>query len=408
MAEWSTATVESCLERLTPNRAPNVLARDYQPSGAYPIVDQGRGLIAGWTDDGNGLISMNLPFVVFGDHTRTFKYVDFPFVRGADGTQLMKPKTEIDPLFFYYACQAIDLPSRGYNRHFTTLKEKEIPTPPLWEQRNISQTLKRIDAALSVQSNQLEVSTHAKRAAMQTLFTRGLRGEAQKKTEIGPAPKGWELRPIADHFSVVSGGTPSRQALEFWTDGAIPWVKTTEIDYCVIQEAEEHITQAGLDRSAAKLLPPGTLLLAMYGQGVTRGKVAILGIEATCNQACAAISANEDVVDPRYLYHFLTFRYEQIRQLAHGGQQQNLNLAIVRNLPIAFPVHKDEQIEIVTVLDAIDCKIDLHRRKRIVLEDLFQAVLYQLMSGEIRVGDLGLSSLHENAALGQDTEPRRP
>ena len=288
------------------------------------------------------------------------------------------------------------------------VREFEAPAFSFAEQRQIADLIWLVHESISASETLVDEGQDLKRAAMQTLFTRGLRGEAQKETEIGPVPKGWELRPIGDHFSVVSGGTPSRQALEFWTDGVIPWVKTTEIDYCVIQETEEHITQAGLDKSAAKLLPAGTLLLAMYGQGITRGKVAILGIEATCNQACAAISPNEDVVDPRYLYHFLAFRYEPIRQLAHGGQQQNLNLEIVRNLPIVFPVHKDEQIEIVTVLDAIDCKIDLHRRKRIVLEDLFQAVLYKLMSGEIRVGDLGLSSLHENAALDQDTEPRRP
>ena len=173
-------------------------------------------------------------------------------------------------------------------------------------------------------------------------------------------------------------------------EGTIPWVKTTEVDYCVIRKTEENITRAGLEQSAAKLLPPGTLLLAMYGQGVTRGKVAILGIEATCNQACAAISPNDGAVDSKYLYHFLLFRYESIRQLAHGGQQQNLNLEMVRNLPIPIPPDKDLQSEVVDILDAIDHKIDLHRRKRAVLEELFKALLHKLMTGEIRVGELGL------------------
>ena len=169
-------------------------------------------------------------------------------------------------------------------------------------------------------------------------------------------------------------------------------MKTTEINYCVIQETEEHITQAGLDQSAAKLLPPETLLLAMYGQGVTRGRVAILGIEAACNQACAAINPHDDVVvDTKYLYHFLTFRYEAIRRLAHGGQQQNLNLDTVRSLPVAYPANQEEQGEIVTILDAIDRKIDLHRRKRAVLDDLFKTLLHKLMTGDIRVEDLDTS-----------------
>lgn len=206
-------------------------------------------------------------------------------------------------------------------------------------------------------------------------------------------PESWELATIGAHHSVVSGGTPSRGNPAFWSGGTIPWAKTTEVDYCVITETEEHITPLGLESSAAKMLPAGTLLMAMYGQGITRGKVAILGIEATCNQACAAITPKDDAVLPRYLYHFLTWRYEAIRSLAHGGQQQNLNLEIVRDLPVVYPQSKDEQDEIVTILDAIDRKIDLHRTKREVLEELFESLLHKLMTGEVAVSDLDLSAL---------------
>ena len=174
--------------------------------------------------------------------------------------------------------------------------------------------------------------------------------------------------------------------------GTVPWVKTTEVNYCVIRKTEECITQAGLNGSAAKLLPRGTLLLAMYGQGVTRGKVAILGVEASCNQACAALRPTDNTIETMYLYHFLSAQYEAIRQLAHGGQQQNLNLDILRALRVAFPTSREEQQEIVAILDAIDRKIDLHRKKRAVLDELFKALLHKLMTGEIRVGDLDLSA----------------
>lgn len=95
----------------------------------------------------------------------------------------------------------------------------------------------------------------------------------------------------------------------------------------------------------------------------------------------------------RYLYHFLTWRYDAIRSLAHGGQQQNLNLEIVRDLLVAYPQPKDEQNEIVTILDALDRKIALHRQKRAVLEELFQSLLHKLMTGAIRIADLDLSAL---------------
>lgn len=270
----------------------------------------------------------------------------------------------------------------------------EIPVP---DNESEASAVERALGAVMLVQNRAErgmvVVDELKRATMQALFTRGLKGEAQRETEIGILPESWELSRIDAHFSVVSGGTPSRATPEYWTSGTIPWVKTAEINYGLIESTEECITLSGLEKSATKLLPAGTLLLAMYGQGVTRGRVAILGIDATCNQACAALSPIDELLDIKYLYHFLTYRYESIRQLAHGGQQQNLNLDIVRGLPVAFPNERSEQNEIVAILDAIDRKIDLHRRQRAVLNDLFNALLHKLMTGEIRIADLDLSVL---------------
>lgn len=268
-----------------------------------------------------------------------------------------------------------------------------VKLPPRDEQSNIARVLDCVDNSIGLETAAMGNAQELKRAAMRELFTRGLRGEPQKDTEIGPVPESWELATIGAHHAVVSGGTPSRGNPAFWSGGTIPWVKTTEVDYCVITETGEHITPLGLESSAAKMLPVGTLLMAMYGQGVTRGKVAILGIEAACNQACAAITPKDDAVLPRYLYHFLAWRYEAIRSLAHGGQQQNLNLEIVRDLPVVYPQAHDEQKEIVAILDALDRKIALHRQKRAVLEELFQSLLHKLMTGEIRVADLDLSAL---------------
>ncbi len=391
---WDTASVADCLVPVPTAGRTKIQTRDYKPAGRFPVIDQGQEQIAGWTDDESAVIDSPLPLIVFGDHTRAFKFVDRPFARGADGTQLLRPKASIDPLFFFYACRAIDLPARGYNRHFTVLKEKELSYPvDANEQQSVAGVLHKAELALQQQTTLLGNLQELKRAAMRELFTRGLRGEPQKDTEIGPVPESWELATIGAHHAVVSGGTPSRGNPAFWSGGTIPWVKTTEVDYCVITETGEHITPLGLESSAAKMLPVGTLLMAMYGQGVTRGKVAILGIEAACNQACAAITPKDDAVLPRYLYHFLAWRYEAIRSLAHGGQQQNLNLEIVRDLPVVYPQAHDEQKEIVAILDALDRKIALHRQKRAVLEELFQSLLHKLMTGEIAVSNLDLSAL---------------
>lgn len=390
---WDAASVADCLVTVPTAGKTKVQARDYKPSGRFQVIDQGQEPVAGWTDDESAVIESPLPLIVFGDHTRAFKFVDRPFARGADGTQLLRPKDGIDPLFFFYACRAIDLPARGYNRHFTILKEKELAYPlNTTEQRAIAGVLRKTESALQQQTALIDNLRELKRASMRELFTRGLRGEPRKDTEIGLMPESWEVAAIGTHHAVASGGTPSRGNPAFWSGGTIPWVKTTEVDYCVITETEEHITPHGLESSAAKMLPAGTLLMAMYGQGITRGKVAILGIEAACNQACAAIMPKDGTVLPRYLYHFLTWRYDAIRSLAHGGQQQNLNLEIVRELPLTFPQSQDEQCDIVTILDAVDRKIDLHQKKHKVLEELFESLLHKLMTGEIAVSHLDLSA----------------
>lgn len=317
--------------------------------------------------------------------------------------RLRRKQDDVDAHFYVYFLQSAftqlgifegagnktTIPNLSRNR----LAALDVPHPPKPEQQSVAQVLAKVREAITVHDKATSTALELKHAAMNDLFTRGLRGEPQKDTEIGPVPESWGLSAIGAHFEVVSGGTPSRGNPAFWSGGTIPWVKTTEVDYCVITETEEHITPLGLQSSSAKMLPVGTLLMAMYGQGVTRGKVAILGIEAACNQACAAMTPKDDDVLPRYLYHFLAWRYDAIRSLAHGGQQQNLNLEIVRDMPVVYPQTHDEQREIVAILDAIDRKIDLHRKKREVLEELFESLLHKLMTGEIAVSNLDLSAL---------------
>lgn len=315
---------------------------------------------------------------------------------------VLRPKPEVSPEFLACVLHSpafIDFAMQGVTgaQHPRTswahVRNFEVPDWDVRIQESIAGLLWSLYRLRMATEAAIETASGLKRSAMQQLFARGLRGKVQKETEIGHIPEGWELGTIDKHFSVVSGGTPSRGNDSYWVGGTIPWVKTTEVKYSVITETEEHITRAGLDGSAAKMLGPGTLLMAMYGQGVTRGKVGILGIEASCNQACAAMTPKDDDVLPRYLYHYLTSRYEAIRALAHGGQQQNLNLDIVRKIDVPVPSTTDEQREIVDVLEALDRKIDLHRRKRAVLDQLFKSLLHKLMKGEVSVDDLALRAL---------------
>jgi type I restriction enzyme S subunit len=273
----------------------------------------------------------------------------------------------------------------------TIIRNLELPRPEIPEQETIAAVLWKVQHAIEVEEKLMATARELKQSAMRQLFTHGLRNESQKETDDGIIPKSWVMQSIRTNAKLIAGGTPARGVKEFWTGGTIPWVKTGEVNYCVINNAEEKITPLGLDNSAAKILPKGSLLIAMYGQGITRGKVAILGIDAATNQACAGIIPTTDKLKPLFLYYYLTFSYDRLRSFSHGAQQQNLNAELVGSfkVPQADP---DEQAEIAAVLQAIDRKISVHERRSAALSDLFQTLLYQLMTAQIRVDKLDIDT----------------
>ncbi|GHE36769.1 hypothetical protein GCM10017673_44120 [Streptosporangium violaceochromogenes] len=255
-----------------------------------------------------------------------------------------------------------------------------VRVPPRAVQDDVARVLDFISEAVELEDEALRNGKELMRSVAHSVFSDG-------------EPNEWVKERLGDSHSVSSGGTPSRTVAEYWVGGTIPWVKTTEINYSIIMSTSEHITERGLNESAAKILPAGTVLLAMYGQGVTRGKVAVLGIDAATNQACAAIRSTSEAVEPRYVYHYLAFQYEELRQRAHGGQQQNLNLDIVRDFPITYPRDRAEQTRIVELLDAIDNKISAHRERRSVLEQLVIALTRQLIVEGTSLDGLDLLAL---------------
>jgi len=198
-------------------------------------------------------------------------------------------------------------------------------------------------------------------------------------------PKGWESGVIEDIAQVSSGGTPSRQKDSYWVNGSIPWVTTAEVKFNVITDTEQKITEEGLQNSSAKLYPKNTILMAMYGQGKTRGQVAKLGIEASTNQACAALQLHEGF-DVDYYYQYLISQYENIRELANSGGQQNLSGGIVKGINIPIPPLLEQQ-KIAKILSTWDKAISTTER---LIENSTQqkkALMQQLLTGRKRLLD---------------------
>jgi len=204
-----------------------------------------------------------------------------------------------------------------------------------------------------------------------------------KQTEVGVIPEDWKIQELSNIASIASGGTPSRQNLAYW-DGDIPWITTSQIDFNTITSAEQCITELGLKNSAARLLPPGTLLLALYGQGKTRGKISSLGIAATTNQACASISISK-AISRKYVFYFLVSRYKEIRGLSNSGSQENLNSRIIKSFPIPLPPTKAEQTAIAAILTDMDAEIAALEAKLDKTRRLKQGMMHNLLTGKIRL-----------------------
>lgn len=197
-------------------------------------------------------------------------------------------------------------------------------------------------------------------------------------------PKEWKIKTIGDIATVSSGGTPNRKEQAYW-NGDIPWVTTAEVQFKTILDSAEKITKEGLTNSSAKLFPINTILMAMYGQGKTRGQVAKLGIKASTNQACAAIILSSDYcVD--YYYQFLIYQYENIRNMSNSGSQENLSGSIVKSIPVLVPPYF-EQEKIAQILSTWDQAISTTEKMLQNSQQQKKALMQQLLTGKKRLLD---------------------
>lgn len=179
---------------------------------------------------------------------------------------------------------------------------------------------------------------------------------------------------------ITSGGTPDRENPAYW-GGTVPWVKTTLVQNCDIglADIDEKITEVGLKSSSAKLIPAGSILMAMVGQGKTRGQVAMLTTGAAINQNCAAIILNGEA-HGRYVYQQLLFRYEEIRNASNSSGQQNLNAGLIRELRMPLPT-LPEQKKIAEILVGWDTAIQKTEQLIAAKERHYSGLIGRLIDG---------------------------
>jgi type I restriction enzyme S subunit len=270
-----------------------------------------------------------------------------------------------------------------------------VPLPGPQEQKGIARVMSLLDDHVKKQNELLERLADLKSVAMRELFTRGLRDEAQRETEIGLIPESWEIVPLGSLGRIGNGSTPKKTVPAYWIGGTFPWLTSAKVYDREIESADQFVTGVALDECHLPRVQPGAVLMAITGQGKTLGHCAVLKTEASISQHIAYLQTNTEKAEPGYVRGYLETQYDYLRQVASGGGSTKgaLTCAFLRDFPLPLPPALEEQREIVAILDALDRKIALHRQKRAVLEAMFKSLLHQLMTGEIRVTDLELPAL---------------
>ena len=381
---WKILPVTDCLKKVKTQKKSSIPKRDYQESGEFPIIDQGVSFVAGWTDSVESVISDNLPVVIFGDHTRIFKYVDFPFALGADGTQLLYPNDEIlDPHFFYYALLNLKVPNKGYNRHYRYLREFTVVCPPLPEQRTIAHGLQTIQEAKFTRQREIALERERKAALMDYLFSHGTKGEPHKQTEIGEIPESWETLGLGK----VAVFTKKPRDLRYSDYSEVPFVPMELIPIAKLF-SQEFTLKTNDELKSGTYFEPGDILLPKITPSFKNGKQCIIkelptpfGIATT---EVIPIREVEGVSDISYLFYYLLLpnvRISLAGKMQGTTGRQRLSKDALVNLQIPLPP-LPEQRAIANVFQAIDEKTAALEKEVEHLNELFHAMLEELMTGQ--------------------------
>ena len=267
------------------------------------------------------------------------------------------------------------------------IEDLEIPLPPLNEQKRIAdrldQLLTRIDKTKAHLDRIPPLLKRFRQSVLAAATSGKLTEDWREERSLG---FDWDETDIQSVAKVGTGSTPLKSNSSFYTENGIPWVTSAATGYTYVTSAFEFVTEAAIIEHRLKIYPIGTLLVAMYGEGKIRGQVSELSIEATINQACAAITANELLAARNYIKLALQSNYFKMREMAEGGNQPNLNLSKIKEFPILLPTLEEQQ-EIVRRVEALFVKADRieaqYKNARQQVDRLTPALLAKAFRGEL-------------------------
>ncbi len=262
------------------------------------------------------------------------------------------------------------------------LGQLKYSLPLVAEQRKIAEILSTQDKAIELQGRKIEELKRFKNGCLEKMFPR--KGQKVPEKRFPGFTDDWEQRKVSDVAEICTGGTPSTGIEKYWYPKEIPWLSSGEVHKKYITYTDNKISVEGMNNSSARMIPENSVLIALAGQGKTRGTVAINRIPLTTNQSIAAMAFSNEVV-PEFVFCNLESRYEEIRRMSSGdGSRGGLNKQIIGEMEIPY-TSKEEQTKIGAYFFNLDNLITLHQRKLEEMKNQKKALMQLLLTGIVRV-----------------------
>lgn len=318
---------------------------------------------------------------------------------------ILQPNRQIyQEQYFFYLMKSIEPTSKDYANgttipHFnpSIILDYNYPIPPIYEQQSMASYLDKataeIDKAIAQQQHMIDLLNERKQIIIQRAVTKGLDEKVEMKDSgvewIGDIPAHWQVKKLKYIANTNSGSTPRNISGKGSPSSNIKWVRTTDLNNDIVTDTSEYLSKQEMASASCPLLEPNTVLISMYGGSRSFGKIGILGIEATINQALCSISANDDIL-PKYLFYYLqSVNKIWMKFAASSRKDPNLNQEIIRNIHIAYPQSKDEQDMVVGMLEKsireVNNGISQYESLISTLQERKQIIISEVVTGKIKV-----------------------
>jgi len=380
---WKFVSFEDAIKKVTyTNKIPR---KKFLDQGVYPIISQEAAFTNGYWNEEEDVFRVESPLVVFGDHTKVVKHIDFDFVLGADGVKLLMPVDGLDSRFFAYFLRNAPIRDLGYARHYRLLKEIEIPLPPIPEQQRIVAILDQAFADIEKARANAEQNLNNARELFDSYLTRTFSQSGEENQDV---MGGWKTEKLSNLGITQTGSTPKTTVKENF-GSAIPFVKPADFQpNGLIDYNNDGLSEKGLAES--RLVKQDSVLMVCIG--ATIGKVGYTSVNVTTNQQINSFTPYQGMLTKYCYYAMLNNDFH--RQVIYNSSQATLpiiNKSKWSSLEIKYPSSIYEQQRIIDSLDKLSDKVQQLKKsyqyKLESLDELKKSLLQKAFSGELTKGE---------------------